>query len=131
MPSVMLDGVLVEVGAGDPRLPVPAPPPTPEQIRAAMPPVTRMQFAIALARFGVISGAEAKAFGPGNALPSVAVAAIQNSPLSEADKLEAEIKALSAETIRRTNPLITMMQAATVLTDEQADNLFATAAEID
>lgn len=109
----------------------PPPPPTEAEIRARIAPISRMQFAIALASTGVITAAEAKAFAPGNALPQMASNAIAASGMSDTQKLEAEIKALAADSIRRTNPIVAMMQAVAGLSDEAVDTLFITAAGIE
>lgn len=110
-------------------------PPTPEEAaqaaRKAMPVVTRMQFAIALAVQGVITAQEAKDFAGGNALPTMATGAIAASGLSDTEKMAAEIRALGAPTIHRLNPLVLLIQAAVQMTDEEADALFTAAAAID
>jgi hypothetical protein len=97
--------------------------------------VTRTQLTIVLATFEVggetvISPAEAEAWVGGTALPSIASDAIAASDLSASEKLGARIKALGAQTIHRSNPLVLMLQAAVPLTDEQTDQIFAAAALI-
>ena len=101
------------------------------ELRALIPPVSRMQFAIALAMNGIVTPEEAKDFAGGTALPAMAKVAIQQSNLSDMEKMAAEIKALGAADIRRMNPLILMLQQAVPMTDEQADALFEAARQID
>lgn len=125
------DGTRVEV----PDVEIWGKPPTAaEQViidRNALVPVTRMQFAIAIAANGIITAQEAKDFAGGNSLPAFAIIAIQNSGLSQTEQMAAEIKALAAITIQRMNPVVLIMQRAKSLTDAQVDGLFKTAAEIE
>lgn len=125
------DGTRVEV----PDVDVWGPPKTKEEIaakkRAGMPPVTRMQFAIALAVGGIISAQEAKDFSGGNALPALATRAIAASKLNDIEKMVAEIRALGAPNVSRLNPLVLLLQAAVPMSDEEADILFESAAAIE
>jgi len=45
-------------------------------------------------------------------------------PTSQADREDAEFEALTSERVRRTAPLITMLQGELSLTDVQVDALF-------
>lgn len=87
----------------------------------------RGQFAIACARADVITFAEALAWGPGNALPSAVDTAIQNTLTTDDERNEARVTALSANTIRRTHPLVDLIRAALSLTEDEADDIFAAA----
>jgi hypothetical protein len=98
------------------------------QAREKSSPVTRAQFSTALAYAGIITVQEAKDFAGGNSLPAFASTAISASNLTEIQKLAAEIKALSALTIHRLNPIVLMMQVAKSMTDEEVDTLFTSAA---
>ncbi|OED48637.1 hypothetical protein AB838_10385, partial [Rhodobacteraceae bacterium (ex Bugula neritina AB1)] len=84
----------------------------------------RGQFAVAAALAGILTEQEAEDWAGGNALPAAVTAAI-NSALPEGERLAARIEALTAQQIRRSAPLITLLQAALALTDDQADALFA------
>lgn len=94
-------------------------------------PVTRTQFAIALAAQGIVSPQEAKDFAGGNALPTFATEAIEGSSMSAVEKMAAEIKALSVLLIRRDNPIVSLLAASKSLTEVQVDNLFKLAVSID
>lgn len=110
------------------------PPTAAEQVliaRKALQPVTRTQFAIALAAQGIINTEEAINFAGGNGLPAFAEAAIANSGMDGIEQMAATVKALSVLNIRRDNPIVAVMQAAKELTDIQVDALFKAAALID
>lgn len=110
------------------------PPTAAEQVlidRKALQPVTRTQFAIALAAQGVINTEEAINFAGGNGLPSFAEAAIANSGMSGIEQMAASVKALSVLNIHRDNPIVALMQDAKELSDIQVDALFKAAAQID
>lgn len=125
------DGSRVRVRAEEVWGPTKTPTQLAEEARASIQPVTRMQFSIALAVQGIVTAEEAKDFAGGTALPALAKLAIQESGLSETEKMAAEIRALGASEVRRTNPLVLMLQRAVPMTDEQADALFAAAAAIE
>ena len=99
--------------------------------RQALEPVTRTQFAIALAASGIISAEDAVNFAGGNSLPAFAQAAITSSGLSDVEQMAATVKALSVLNIHRDNPVVSLMRDAKGLTDLQVDDLFKSAAEID
>jgi len=99
--------------------------------RQALKPVTRTQFAIALAAQGIISAEDAVNFAGGNSLPPFAQAAITSSGLSGVEQMAATVKALSVLNIHRDNPVVSLMRDAKGLTDLQVDDLFKSAAEID
>lgn len=110
------------------------PPTAAEQVlidRKELAPVTRTQFAIALAAQGVISTEEAIDFAGGNSLPGFAEAAITHSGLSGVEQMAAKVKALSVLTIHRDNPIVALMRDAKGLTDAQVDDLFKAAVQID
>lgn len=87
------------------------PPPSPEELRAAIPPVTMRQARLALLGAGLLASAEAAI----DALPS---------PAKEAALIEWEY----ASEVRRDAPLIEAMTVALELTEEQVDGLFHEAA---
>lgn len=83
----------------------------------------RGAFALAAARAGIISEAEALSWAGGTSLPASVDAIFDTLPADQ--QLEARIEALSTQYITRTNVFIVLLQAALGLTDEQADTLFA------
>ena len=97
---------------------------TDEEARARMAPLSRAQFASALTLGSVITAAEARAWAKSGDLPSFAIAAIENSGMTDNEKLLATIKAESATEIDRTDPVVSLLQAAKSLTDAQVDDLF-------
>ena len=99
--------------------------------RQALEPVTRTQFAIALAASGVITAEDAVNFAGGNSLPAFAEAAISNSGLSGVEQMAAKVKALSVLNIHRDNPIVALMRDAKGLTDLQVDDLFRAAVGIE
>lgn len=104
--------------------------PTYEEVRAAMPPLSRAQFAGALALSGAVTAGEARAWCKNGDLPSFAITAIENSGMTDNEKLLATIKAESATEIDRTSPIVALLQAAKSLTDAQVDALFTTGAAL-
>lgn len=113
---------------------------TPEKIeqdemdaRAALPPVERWQFATACMLAGVITPAEAQAWGPGNSLPDQVEAALEAAIPHQGQLAAAKVKALAVARISRANPLIEILRAQTAfnLTPEEADNLFIAAAALE
>jgi hypothetical protein len=103
---------------------------TDEEARAKMAPLSRAQFAGALALSGAVTAAEARAWGKNGDLPSFAITAIENSSMTADEKLLATIKAESATEIDRTSPIVALLQAAKSLTDAQVDALFTTGAAL-
>lgn len=93
--------------------------------------VNRWQFATACMIAGIVSSEEAMAWSPGNALPAGVEAALSAAIADPNTLAAAKIKALSAPTISRTNPLIAVLQQAYSLTDEQVDGIFETAAGLE
>ena len=86
----------------------------------------RGSFAVASAMAGLITSQEAKDWAGGNSLPAAVTAAIQTLPAEQ--QLAAEVRALTAQTIHRMNPLVLLMQAAFSLDDTATDRLFEAAA---
>ena len=100
------------------------------ELRANMAPLSRAQFAGALALSGAVTAGEARAWGKNGDLPSFAITAIENSGMTDDEKLLATIKAESATEIDRTSPIVALLQAAKSLTDAQVDALFITGAAL-
>ncbi|OAP35812.1 hypothetical protein AU381_16635 [Sinorhizobium glycinis] len=90
-------------------------PPTSEQLRASMPPLTARQL-----RLGLLEGGIS---------PSQVSAAIVAMPTG-ADKDRAQIEWEYAVTVGRTHPLISNIGAALGLTDEQIDAMWGAAARL-
>jgi len=84
--------------------------------------VTRAEFAKAAKREGIISHAEAIAWATQQALPQIVLDVFATLP--QTDREDAEFEALTSERVRRTAPLITMLQGELSLTDAQVDALF-------
>jgi hypothetical protein len=100
------------------------------EARARMVPLSRAQFAIALAAAGVITETEADAWLDG-VVPAFALAAINAHPTwTDAEKMAARFKAKAPGEIDRTNPIVSLLQAAKSLTDAQVDALFIAGAGI-
>lgn len=93
--------------------------------------VNRWQFATSCMIWGIVTPEEAMAWSPGNALPAGVEAAITSAIADSGQLAGAKIKALSAPTISRTNPLIAILQQAYSLTDERVDEIFETAAGLE
>jgi len=93
-----------------------------EQARLDAMVVSRAEFAKAAKREGIISHAEAIAWATQQALPQIVLDVFATLPQS--DREDAEFEALTSERVRRTAPLITMLQGELSLTDAQVDALF-------
>ncbi|MBM1556661.1 hypothetical protein JQV19_08375 [Sulfitobacter mediterraneus] len=106
------------------------PAPSADEARAKLRPLSRAQFAGALALSGTVTAAEARAWGKNGDLPSFVIAAIEGSDMSDNEKLLATIKAESAIEIERLSPIVALLRAAKGLTDDQVDTLFTTGAAI-
>lgn len=103
---------------------------TDAEAREAMPPLSRAQFAGALALSGTVTAAEARAWGKNGDLPSFVIAAIEGSGMSDNEKLLATIKAESAIEIERLSPIVALLRGAKGLTEDQVDGLFSVGASI-
>jgi hypothetical protein len=88
--------------------------------------LSREGFAIAAHGQALLSEAEAEDWAGGVSIPAAIVAAI-NSGLPEGERLKARIHAKTTLEIRRSAPLISLLQAALNLTDDQVDGLFGIA----
>lgn len=84
--------------------------------------VSRAEFAKAAKREGIILHAEAIAWATQQALPQIVLDVFATLP--QADREDAEFEALTSERVRRTAPLITMLQGELSLSDAQVDALF-------
>jgi hypothetical protein len=93
-----------------------------EQARLDAMVVTRAEFAKAAKREGIISHAEAIAWATQQALPQIVLDVFATLP--QIDREDAEFEALTSERVRRTAPLITMLQGELSLSDAQVDALF-------
>jgi hypothetical protein len=113
------------------------PGPTSEQIaeqqtarRRAMA-VERWSFATAAMNAGHITAEEAQAWGPGNALPAAVDAALSAAIEDPGQLAAAKVRALAGPNINRLNPLIEILRGAFGMTEEQADDLFTAAKQIE
>lgn len=93
--------------------------------------VERWSFATAAMAAGIITAEEAQAWGPGNSLPAAIDQAISAAVTDPTELAAAKVRALAAPKINRLNPLIEILRGALNLTPEQADDLFAAAAQIE
>lgn len=109
-----------------------SPKPQPEPVPEVVTVVSRLQFATALALEGVIPATEAEAWAGGNAIPQIAADAIEQSNISDTEKMAARIRAIGATEIPRASSLVAMLQThpEVNMTDAQADALFALAASL-
>lgn len=85
--------------------------------------IGRGAFALAAFRAGLITRPEALAWAAMQSLPQ-SVQSVFAQIADEGARLEAEMDALTAPVLRRTNHRILALQAALELTDEQVDALF-------
>lgn len=106
----------------------PVPEPTPEDIRAAIPPLTRRQVFIALHRLGLISAAEAVAAAATGVLPSALEPAFAN--LSEPDQTDARVTFAAFQMAYRLDPMTAMIAAAAGMTEDQIDAIWTSFAGI-
>lgn len=90
--------------------------------RGRMKPLSKAQFAIAVAGAGVITPTEAADWVKGDRLPEFAVTAIAALPREQRDF--AEIRFYSVGTIGRNNPLVEMLRQAAGVTAAQLDAIF-------
>jgi hypothetical protein len=105
----------------------PLPAPTVEQLRAQTR-IPRAKFAIAAAKAGLITDAEAEEWAAGAAVPqwvSDAIeAAVTDGAIPEEERLEVRIAVRTQDTIGRTDRLIPILADSKGLTPEQVDALF-------
>jgi hypothetical protein len=93
--------------------------------------VERWSFATAAMAAGILTAEEAQAWGPGTSLPAAVDAAITAAVSDPVQLAAAKVRALSAPRINRLNPLVEILRGAFQLTEEQADDLFTTAKQIE
>lgn len=106
----------------------PVPEPTPEDLRAAIPPLTRRQVFIALHRLGLITAAEAVAAAATGVLPAALEPAFAN--LSEPDQTDARVTFAAFQMAYRLDPMTAMIAAAAGMTDDQIDAIWTSFAGI-
>jgi hypothetical protein len=111
-------------GRGDiaPWVPPVVPDPTPEEIRAALPPLSRRQVFIALHRLGLISAEEAVAAAAIGAVP-VALEPVFAS-LPEPEATDARVTFAAFQVAYRLDPLTTMIATAGGLDDDAIDAIW-------
>lgn len=93
--------------------------------------VERWSFATAAMAAGILTAEEAQAWGPGTSLPAAVDQAITAAVSDPVQLAGAKVRALSAPRINRLNPLVEILRGAFQLTEEQADDLFAVAKQIE
>ena len=93
--------------------------------------VERWSFATAAMAAGILTAEEAQAWGPGTSLPAAVDAAITAAVSDPVQLAGAKVRALAAPRINRLNPLVEILRGAFQLTEEQADDLFAVAKQIE
>jgi len=102
----------------------PKPPePSIEERRATMR-VTRGQFAIAAHVADIITATEAEAWAGGTSLPQAVTDALAAAITDDTERLAARIEALTTTHVRRTAPLLVLLQSALSISDTDADALF-------
>lgn len=106
----------------------PVPEPTPEDIRAAIPPLTRRQVFIALHRLGLITATEAVAAAATGVLPAALEQAF--AALQEPDQTDARVTFAAFQMAYRLDPMTAMIAAAAGMTDDQIDAIWTSFAGI-
>lgn len=106
----------------------PVPEPSPEDIRAAIPPLTRRQVFIALHRLGLITAAEAVAAAATGVLPAALEPAFAD--LAEPDQTDARVTFAAFQMAYRLDPMTAMIAAAAGMTDDQIDAIWTSFAGI-
>lgn len=106
----------------------PVPEPTPEDLRAAIPPLTRRQLFIALHRLGLITAAEAVAAAATGVLPAALEQAF--AALPEPDQTDARVTFAAFQMAYRLDPMTAMIAAAAGMTDDQIDAIWTSFAGI-
>lgn len=105
-----------------PFAPEPVPEPGPEDIRAAIPPLTRRQVFIALHRLGLITASEAMAAAATGKVPAVLEPAF--GALPEPEQTDARVTFAAFQMAYRLDPMTAMIAAAAGKTDEQIDAIW-------
>lgn len=105
-----------------PFAPNPVPEPSPEEIRAAIPPLTRRQVFIALHRLGLITATEAVAAAATGVVPATLEPLF--AALPEPDQTDARVTFAAFQMAYRLDPLTAMIAAAADMTDEQIDAIW-------
>lgn len=113
-----------QAGRGDiaPWAPPVVPEPTPEEIRAALPPLSRRQVFIALHRLGLITAEEAVAAAATGAVPAALEPVFAGLPEPEAT--DARVTFASFQVAYRLDPLTTMIATAGGLDDDAIDAIW-------
>ncbi len=106
----------------------PVPEPSPEDLRAAIPPLTRRQVFIALHRLGLITAAEAVAAAATGVLPAALEQAF--AALPEPDQTDARVTFAAFQMAYRLDPMTAMIAAAAGMTDDQIDSIWTSFAGI-
>jgi hypothetical protein len=106
-----------------PFAPEPVPEPSPEDIRAAIPPLTRRQVFIALHRLGLITAAEAVAAAATGVVPAALEPLF--AALPEPDQTDARVTFAAFQMAYRLDPLTAMIAASAGMTDDQLDAIWA------
>lgn len=105
-----------------PFAPEPVPEPSPEDIRAAIPPLTRRQVFIALHRLGLITAPEAVAAAATGVVPAALEPAF--AALPEPDQTDARVTFAAFQMAYRLDPMTEMIAAASGMTDEEIDAIW-------
>lgn len=98
------------------------PEPTPEEIRAALPPLSRRQVFIALHRLGLITAEEAVAAAATGAVPAALEPVFAGLPEPEAT--DARVTFAAFQVAYRLDPLTTMIATAGGLDDDAIDAIW-------
>lgn len=104
------------------------PEPGPDDIRAAIPPLTRRQVFIALHRLGLITAAEAVAAAATGAVPAVLEPMF--AALPEPGQTDARVTFAAFQMAYRLDPLTAMVAAVAGMTEDQIDAIWTDFAEI-
>lgn len=105
-----------------PFVPEPIPEPEPEDLRAAIPPLTRRQVFIALHRLGLITAAEAVAAAATGEVPAALEPMF--AALPEPDQTDARVTFAAFQMAYRLDPMTAMIAAASGMTEEQIDAIW-------
>ncbi|WP_103336560.1 hypothetical protein [Pseudotabrizicola formosa] len=105
-----------------PFVPAPVPAPSPDDIRAAIPPLTRRQVFIALHRLGMITAAEAIAAAATGVVPAALEALF--AALPEPDQTDARVTFAAFQMAYRLDPMTAMIAAAADKSDAEIDAIW-------
>jgi hypothetical protein len=105
-----------------PFAPDPIPEPEPEDLQAAIPPLTRRQVFIALHRLGLFSAEEAIAAAATGVVPAALEPTF--AALPEPDQTDARVTFAAFQMAYRTDPMTAMIAAAVGMTAEQIDAIW-------